>query len=376
MDSNSRPIWRRPAATLAAAVLAATALITGCGRAQVRVYDVPKAPSPAALAAGAAPATENGAGPGAIHWTLPAGWQEKPASAMRVGSFSVTGKNGQLADVSVIPLSGMPQNELDNVNRWRGMIGLAPVPADELARQTEQVKIGSADGHLFDLVSTDLKIDDKYRARTLGAILQRGDTTWFFKAAGDDATVADAKAGFKQFLQSVTFTDAPELKAASSANRPMSTNVRDIPSAAGGRPTWNIPPNWQEQPASAMLIASYLVTDTQGGQAHITISSFPGDVGGVLANVNRWYKQLGLPPVEESGLAAATHSLEVDGGKAILVDSRGIDVKTGRKASLVAAMAPRDGNTWFFKMLGDESVVSQEKAAFLKFVQTVRYPHG
>ncbi|MHB8523987.1 MAG: hypothetical protein ACYDH9_24960 [Limisphaerales bacterium] len=358
------------------AVIFLAAMLAGCGREQVQVYETPKEPPDtiAGAPAGAQAGADGAAVP--LRWTLPSGWQEKPASAMRVGSFSFSGKNGQLADVSVIPLGGMPQNELDNVNRWRGMIGLAPITAEDSARQAEKVKIGSAEGHLFDMVSTEAKIDDKYRARILGAMLQRGGTTWFFKMTGDDATVADAKAAFKEFLQSVSFAEAPELKESSSAKRPISTNVRDIPSETVDKPVWKAPANWQEQPASAMLVATFVVTDKNGGQARITISSFPGDVGGPLANVNRWRAQLGLPAVEAADLAGMTSTLDVGGGKAMLVDMTGTDVKTGRKARMVAAMVPREGNTWFYKLMGDESTAAQERDAFVKFVQTVQYPHG
>jgi hypothetical protein len=46
---------------------------------------------------------------------------------MRVASFRVTGKDGKQADVSVIPLPGLAGSDLDNVNRWRGQVGLPSV---------------------------------------------------------------------------------------------------------------------------------------------------------------------------------------------------------------------------------------------------------
>ncbi|MBU6399116.1 MAG: hypothetical protein KGS61_02260 [Verrucomicrobia bacterium] len=368
-----RPITRRAAV---AAVAALAAIATGCGQQQIRVYDVPKEAPSAAGARPTAATTDERATTAPLHWTLPAGWEEKPAGGMRVGSFTATGKSGRTADVSIIPLGGMPEDELANVNRWRGQIGLEPIHPDQLGAQTEPIKIGPLDGHLFDLTSREPKIDDKYRARILGAMLTRGDTTWFFKMTGDDATVAEAKPAFVQFLKSVQFSQAPEVKVAANADRPMSTNTREVPGATGDQPAWNVPADWQEQPPAAMLVASYLVTASNGGAARITISSFPGDVGGVLANVNRWRNQLGLPPVAAADLPAATRSVQVEGGQATLVDLTGTEAKSGRPARLVAVMVPRDANTWFYKLLGDESAVAQAVPGFLKFVQTVRYPHG
>ena len=43
---------------------------------------------------------------------------------------------------------------------------------------------------------------------------------------------------------------------------------------------------------------------------------------------------------------------------------------------VVGAIVPREGHTWFYKMMGDEQIAGQQQAAFLKFIQTVRYPNA
>src|SRR4029077_1928402 len=130
-----------------------------------------------------------------------------------------------------------------------------------------------------------------------------------------------------------------------------------------------------EQPAQQMVLHSFSIVDGQGGKASVTITTFPGSVGGTLANVNRWRNQLNLEPVEQSDLPKVTSSLDVLGGKAMLVDMIGTDRKTNQKARLMAAMVAKEGSTWFYKLLGDEQVVAREKEAFIKFVQTIRYPN-
>jgi hypothetical protein len=65
-------------------------------------------------------------------------------------------------------------------------------------------------------------------------------------------------------------------------------------------------------------------------------------------------------------------SLELPGGKATLVDVAG--TKGGEKTRLIGAIVPRGGRTWFYKLMGDEQVASQQKAAFVKFVETIHYP--
>jgi len=156
----------------------------------------------------------------------------------------------------------------------------------------------------------------------------------------------------------------------------VSTNVKQVPGAAAGEPSWDIPANWQKQPAQQMVLHSFVIVDGQGGKANVTITAFPGSVGGPLANVNRWRNQLSLDPVEQSDLPKMASSLDVLGGKAMLVDMTGTDKKTNQRARLLAAMVAREGSTWFYKLMGDEPVVAREKEAFIKFVQTVRYPNG
>ena len=40
----------------------------------------------------------------------------------------------------------------------------------------------------------------------------------------------------------------------------------------------------------------------EGAKADVTVSIFPNDTGGVVANVNRWRTQVGLPETDEAGV--------------------------------------------------------------------------
>jgi hypothetical protein len=136
-------------------------------------------------------------------------------------------------------------------------------------------------------------------------------------------------------------------------------------------PLWFPPANWTAAPASPMVVKSFSIAGEAGQTARVAVSSFPGEVGGIFSNVNRWRAQIGLPPIAESALATATHSMDVAGGKATLVDLSNPDAKSSR---LVAVIVPHGTSTWFYKLTGDAPVVAREKAAFVKFVQTVNYP--
>jgi hypothetical protein len=186
---------------------------TACKKDEIQVYRVaketpaPAMPMGAPPAGGAMPGAENlaGAADRNITWTLPAGWTEKPASQMRVGSFSAKASNGREADVSVVSLGGGAGGDLANVNRWRGQIGLPPLAADQLDAQSKWISPAKRRMRLVDYVSTEPSKTDATRTRIIAAIYAGDDATWFFKMTGEDQATASLKPSFLAFLESLKF---------------------------------------------------------------------------------------------------------------------------------------------------------------------------
>ena len=144
-------------------------------------------------------------------------------------------------------------------------------------------------------------------------------------------------------------------------------------SSGQAKPNWEVPSGWKEVPGGQFLVAKFALTGAADAQASVNVSMSPGDGGGLLANVNRWRGQLGLGPRPKRTWPRKLQSLDLPGGKATLADITGQDARTGQKARLLAVVVPRSGETWFYKLMGDAQVVEQEKDAFMKFVQTVKY---
>jgi hypothetical protein len=367
--------------------------LAGCGRDEIKVYKVAKedASVPATPAMpGMAPgdmAAPPAADPSALalppfKWTLPADWQVKPAGAMRAASFSAPGTDGKVVDISIVPLPGMAGGDLSNVNRWRGQVGLEPIQEDELAKDGEDVLVGDAKASLYDLTGTPAGTAAK--ARILAVGLHREEMMWFFKATGDDISVGLQKTNFISFLKSFQFTAAepistppdhpamaPEMATPQAMPQPLGANPAPAPEA-GALPAWTVPSGWQAVPPTQMLLAKFSTTENDG-KADVTVSSFPGDVGGLLANVNRWRRQISLPPLAAEDLARVAASLDLAAGPASLVDVSGTDAGTGKAVRLVGVILPLNGQTWFYKFMGDAAVVEHQKADFIKFVQTVKY---
>ena len=46
----------------------------------------------------------------------------------------------------------------------------------------------------------------------------------------------------------------------------------------------------------------------------------------------------------------------------------------GKPARLIGVVLPLNGQTWFYKLMGDPDVVGRQKDAFIRFVQSAQYP--
>ncbi|MGA2869386.1 MAG: Ig-like domain-containing protein [Verrucomicrobiota bacterium] len=280
---------------------------------------------------------------------------------------TTTNAAGQAADVGVIPLPA-GENELDLINMWRDQVQLPATTDDD----SGTVQVGGDTGKLFEFVSTVPIIDQKFRQRMMVAMLTRGSTSWFFKITGEDSFVVSQKDVFLQFLKSVSFSE-------NTAAHNMSAPFAAAPAPAAGQnenanSIWTVPPGWQSMPPSQFLLAQYLVQDGDA-RAEVNISELAGEGGGLLANVNRWRGQLGLPPIaQEDDFSKMVDSVVVPGGQGELVDMTGTNSKTGQPSRLIGVVLPQAGQTWFYKLMGDPKLVAAQKDAFIKFIQSARYP--
>ncbi|MBM3852624.1 MAG: hypothetical protein FJ399_05670 [Verrucomicrobia bacterium] len=141
-----------------------------------------------------------------------------------------------------------------------------------------------------------------------------------------------------------------------------------VVTATGAALTWTAPAQWTAKSASSMRKGSYAIKG-EGGEADMAITAFPGDVGGDLANLNRWRGQLQLAPVNQGEFEAVVQRLERNGLKLIVVDIAGTGATPQR---ILGAMVPFSGATWFFKLTGPAALVASEKPAFLAMLDTVK----
>jgi hypothetical protein len=334
----------------------------------VTSYRIPKekenvAPTASVAAPAASPAVTIAAKPvGELTWSAPAAWRPKAVSSMRRGSYDVGEGTEPLADLAITAFPGNVGGDLANVNRWRGQVDLPPITDAELPAALQSLPANGLAIQLADLAGGPV---DK-PVRMLGAIVPFEGATWFFKLTGPAAIVAAEKQRFVEFLATVKPGTTVPTTAASVVAPPPAPVV----AAAANIPDlhWTAPTHWQAKPGSALRKATYVMAGAAGTTAELAVSAFPGNVGGELANVNRWRGQLQLPALDEAQLAAAVTRLTVN-GLAVAV----VDFPSGAQR-LVGAIVPHGDATWFFKLTGPDDVIAAEKPAFLLFLQTLSAP--
>jgi hypothetical protein len=132
-----------------------------------------------------------------IQWKAPEGWTEVPPSSMRYASFSAPAEDGGKIDISVVTFPGDGGSDADNINRWRGQMGLAPVDANTITSQVAPLKTADTMFSTTDIAGAN--------TRTIAAWTRRDGRVWFFKATGPNAAVEKEKPKFVKFIESVRF---------------------------------------------------------------------------------------------------------------------------------------------------------------------------
>jgi len=127
---------------------------------------------------------------------------------------------------------------------------------------------------------------------------------------------------------------------------------------------WSAPEGWDKQKAGMMVLETYQKT-TAAGPLKLSVSAFPGTVGGDLANVNRWLGQVGKEPVTEATLPTAMKK-EVIAGREWKI----VNLANGEKGIYVAYTLS-GGKSWFFKITGPAAGIASVQESFTSYLATI-----
>ena len=166
----------------------------------------------------------------------------------------------------------------------------------------------------------------------------------------------------------VTQTPAPSPAVAAPMVAPASMKAE---AASFDAPKWaKLPAGWTVGPENSMRKATWIVAGPNGSKAEIAVTVFPGNVGGLTANVNRWRGQIGLPPAGADEIAASAKVAKVGN----LDSQRFVMISADGKKAVDAVLTSKDGATWFFKMNGEAAAVEANAAAFASFLSESKLP--
>jgi len=139
--------------------------------------------------------------------------------------------------------------------------------ASDLEKYLSKTVIGDLPAHLVQA--------DKDGKSVRVFVLKFEGKTWFFKLMGNTELALREQENFDKFVRSI-----------------------DVQSEQS-QGKWLIPEGWELGKKSSMRIGSFSVQDGNDSSLDISVTAFPGDLGGLLPNVERWLGQIGLNPGKE-----------------------------------------------------------------------------
>lgn len=241
-------------------------------------------------------------------WDTPDGWNLGPAKPFRHATLLRESEDSKL-ELSISSL-GPNQNMVDNVNRWRGQLGVPPINKDQLDLKPFESKAG------------ELKLFD-----------------------------ATGKMGSSSMMP-------PNM---------MSSNA----TAALQQPklSFDAMDGWEEGTTSE-IVKVRLTNGSERTSPQITVTFLAAAANKWIPNAQRWARQVDMDDsadiVREKSSKVTVDGIEGDLIRLIPGDESG-------KFALIGAMIVRDELAWFFKMIGDKEKIVALEGDFDTFIKSFRF---
>ncbi len=342
---------------------ASLTLPSGCRKPEMKVYDVAKGSTAATSPLTQAAPSDTGSDP--VSWTPAPQWKELAPTQFRKGNFTFTDAAGT-AEITVTSFPGNTGGLLANANRWLRQVSLPEITQEQLSKVTTEITLASE----VSAFVLDLKAADKSETsnRIYAAVIPYQGQSWFFKMSGPFTTVQSQIPAFSAFLRGLRFGE--------DAAKP--TDLANQEAEHLGDLEFTAPAGWVETPGNSIRLASYSISKEGYPPADFSITSFPGDTGGLVANVNRWRRQIGLSPWDASQVSAAAQQLT----NAASLEFKVFELKpSSDKEKSVSdewirvAIMEKGGKSWFFKLKGDAVLVDLQSDEFKSLLQSVHFSH-
>jgi|TARA_B100001996_G_scaffold210219_1_gene161309 hypothetical protein len=131
--------------------------------------------------------------------------------------------------------------------------------------------------------------------------------------------------------------------------------------------SWSLPETWAPSDGHSMRLASFNVPYSKG-VGDLSIVSLSGESGGLVANVNRWRRQIDLDPIDEQEILASAVNGESRIGPFRLF--RLVNDANKEKA-ILAAVLPIGSKTFFIKLTASQQGISELRFSFMEFCSSI-----
>lgn len=299
------------------------------------------------------------AGAGELVWSTPAGWSERPPSAMRQADWQLP--DGAECYLSVLPGGGGGLEA--NVQRWRGQLSLPPATPAELAALPRARLLGQ-EALLVDFTGTFVGMgggEARAGQRLLGLLaLGEGGEACFLKLVGPAARVELERERFLALAASLRRAVRP---APVPAVDPSQAPPAALQRAAGL--AWEAPAGWVPGAERSFRVVTFHPSEHPDVECYVTLLLGAG--GGLEANVERWRGQLGTP--QEPADVAERGTLSMLGGEGAWVE---IQARAADGPGLLGAVRELGDRALFVKLVGPRAAVRAERERFLSFCASLR----
>lgn len=129
---------------------------------------------------------------------------------------------------------------------------------------------------------------------------------------------------------------------------------------------WEKPDSWEQFDGHAMRMASFYVPYS-GGKGEVSITEFSGMSGGIEANINRWRRQISLPPESIENIMRSSSSYKGRMGAFIFFEL--VNKKTNQ--AILASIFQLESRTVFIKLSIDQSGLDVVTSDFLLFSKSI-----
>ena len=139
--------------------------------------------------------------------------------------------------------------------------------------------------------------------------------------------------------------------------------------------SWSVPNNWSAKPPTDFRLASFDIQTENEQIVDLSITSFPGDAGGIEQNVNRWRRQINLEPQNINDIMNMAKIESSMLGEYYIFD---LENNNTNKSIIVALIPYLDdkklvSETIFVKMNGTYETMQELKYEFELFCKSIHW---